>query len=495
MRLETLTYKVEDGSERKWDRAVRTTKKSEDASDAVVILALLKNNHDGVEGDQIVCVKQFRPPLDAFTLELPAGLIDSDEEPAEAAIREFREETGYLGTVSGVLPASYLSPGLTNESACLVRLEVDLALEHNRKIHNNQVKNDSLEGCEADRGLEKILLPRKGLLRALHKHEEQGTKVFAALYSFALGMEIGEASSLSKATSNFPIVQLELDSDGNPAPETSLAVTSALRDCGFLLVKTSLLPLELQRRVIRASCQFLSSNSDAVISHPSDPKKYAMLKGVDDLVKYTTEKDILKPLTEWYCALRKTKAVLLRCIAVGLELDDPDFFCKLHSADNDALRLLTYPPTQHRGNRCKEHSDYGTITLLLNDGVSGLEAFVNDQWLPIPYVEGHVVVNVGSLLSDWTGQQLKATLHRVAGPASVGSQIGKEELEESISVSRTSVAYFADPDEDVSTTLFGEDGLDKKMSVAQYIHFRSGGKGRDRTGIALTSTEESRLGT
>ena len=268
-------------------------------------------------------------------------------------------------------------------------------------------------------------------------------------------------------------------------------MTSALRDSGFLLVKTNLLPLELQQRVIRASCQFLSSNSDAVISHPSDPKTYAMLQGgVEDLLKSTTEKDIVKPLTEWYCALRRAKAILLRCIAVGLELDDPDLFCKLHSEDNDALRLLSYPPTQNRGNRCKEHSDYGTLTLLLNDGVSGLEAFVHDQWLPIPYVEGHVVVNVGSLLSDWTGQQLKATLHRVAGPASVGSQTEKQELEESISVTRTSVAYFADPNEDVSAA-FGEDDLG--MSVAQYIHFRSGGNSRSRTGIALTSTEESRL--
>ena len=266
----------------------------------------------------------------------------------------------------------------------------------------------------------------------------------------------------------------------------------------------------------------MSSNSNAVISHPSDPKKYVMLQGVDVLLKSTTDEDIAKPLKEWYAALRKTKDVLLRCIAVGLELDDPDLFCKLHSEDNDgkcprlcvslfshcanssfctdthnrnysALRLLTYPPTENRGNRCKEHSDYGTLTLLLNDGVSGLEAFVHDQWQPVPYVEGSVVVNIGSLLSEWTGQELKATLHRVAGPASVGSQIGKEELEESISVSRTSVAYFADPNNDVSAT-FGKEGLEEDMSVAEYIQFRSGGKARNRTGVALTATEESRLG-
>ena len=113
-------------------------------------------------------------------------------------MREFAEETGYAGTVSCVLPASYLSPGLTNESAVLVRLEVDVTSEHNAKVHKNQAKNEGLEGDEAARGLEKLLLPRQGLLTALHDlQNEQGLKVFAALYSFALGMQIGESSAVT----------------------------------------------------------------------------------------------------------------------------------------------------------------------------------------------------------------------------------------------------------------------------------------------------------
>ena len=206
MRLETLSYHVPPEEDdhtnnttntlRKWDRAVRTTKQSEESIDAVVILAILRNNIHNPNQDEIVCVKQFRPPVNSYTVELPAGLIDANEDPSTAALREFTEETGYIGSVVNVLPASYLSPGLTNESASLVRIEVDMSIEHNAQIHNGMITNDRLEGCEKDRGLEKILLPRIGLLDALHTlQNKEGVKIFAALYSLALGMEVGSSSS------------------------------------------------------------------------------------------------------------------------------------------------------------------------------------------------------------------------------------------------------------------------------------------------------------
>ena len=44
------------------------------------------------DGPKIVLVSQFRPPLDAYCLELPAGLIadDSGEDPVEAGMRELQ---------------------------------------------------------------------------------------------------------------------------------------------------------------------------------------------------------------------------------------------------------------------------------------------------------------------------------------------------------------------------------------------------------------------
>ena len=203
MRLETLSYQVPtdddtdtDGNGlRKWDRVVRTTKKSENSVDAVVILAILKHDPKDPLKDQVVCVKQFRPPIDAYTIELPAGLIDPEEDPAQAAVREFNEETGYVGKVMDVSPPSFLSPGLTNESACMVRLDVDMTLPENMNNHSKW-DNQNLEGCERDRGLEKLLLPRIGLLDSLHALQKRdGVKIFAALYSLAVGMSVGEGGA------------------------------------------------------------------------------------------------------------------------------------------------------------------------------------------------------------------------------------------------------------------------------------------------------------
>ncbi len=46
---------------------------------------------------EIVFVRQFRHGTQAFTLEIPGGLVDPGEDPAESARRELLEETGYAG--------------------------------------------------------------------------------------------------------------------------------------------------------------------------------------------------------------------------------------------------------------------------------------------------------------------------------------------------------------------------------------------------------------
>jgi 8-oxo-dGTP pyrophosphatase MutT (NUDIX family) len=46
---------------------------------------------------EVVLVRQWRHGVKGFTLEIPGGLVDGDETPAEAAAREMREETGFGG--------------------------------------------------------------------------------------------------------------------------------------------------------------------------------------------------------------------------------------------------------------------------------------------------------------------------------------------------------------------------------------------------------------
>ena len=68
---------------------------------AVTILPILKRKG---QPDAYVIVKQYRPPVQACTLEFPAGLIDGGENPVNSALRELKEETGYVGTFKHISP-------------------------------------------------------------------------------------------------------------------------------------------------------------------------------------------------------------------------------------------------------------------------------------------------------------------------------------------------------------------------------------------------------
>lgn len=292
-----------------------------------------------------------------------------------------------------------------------------------------------------------------------------------------------------------PLIRVpETAESSEPPRDVAESLVNALRDSGFLLVETPLVPPELQAEALEAATAYLErpGSSDSVVSHPTDPKTYAMLQSDEDC------RAASPVLARYMAAMERTKTAVLRCIAAGLDLDD-DYFASLHRERNDSLRLLRYRAgTAQTGNRCREHSDYGTVTLLLTDGVSGLEAYHRGVWLPVPHVPGSLVVNVGSLMSDWTGGKLLATLHRVAGPASEGSLSAPETLLEAAARPRTSIAFFADPDEDAKATLgTGERGAieesPRDVSVADYVRWRSGGVDADRSGVAFTPEEERRL--
>ncbi|MDP2859721.1 MAG: NUDIX hydrolase [Bacillota bacterium] len=65
-----------------------TTREVVERPDTVAVLAL-------DDAANVLLVKQFRYAVGRETLEIPAGTVDADETPAQAALRELREETGY----------------------------------------------------------------------------------------------------------------------------------------------------------------------------------------------------------------------------------------------------------------------------------------------------------------------------------------------------------------------------------------------------------------
>jgi len=73
------------------------------------------------EGGDVVLVRQWRQPLDAFTLELPSGGVDAGEEPERAARRELFEETGYRARGLEHLVSMHTSTGRSTEICHLFR--------------------------------------------------------------------------------------------------------------------------------------------------------------------------------------------------------------------------------------------------------------------------------------------------------------------------------------------------------------------------------------
>lgn len=74
----------------------------------------------------ILFVEQFRYPYGKTLLELPAGKMESGEDPRVTARRELSEETGYIAQKLTFLGEIYPSPGYTDERLFLY-LATDLA--------------------------------------------------------------------------------------------------------------------------------------------------------------------------------------------------------------------------------------------------------------------------------------------------------------------------------------------------------------------------------
>ncbi|MDQ3717937.1 MAG: NUDIX hydrolase [Thermoproteota archaeon] len=73
---------------------------------SVGIVALKDNN--------VILVTQYRRAVNKVLLEIPAGKIEKNETPKEAAVREMAEEIGYAGTLRPLLKW-YLAPGYSTE--------------------------------------------------------------------------------------------------------------------------------------------------------------------------------------------------------------------------------------------------------------------------------------------------------------------------------------------------------------------------------------------
>ena len=106
---------------------------------------------------------------------------------------------------------------------------------------------------------------------------------------------------------------------------------------------------------------------------------------------------------------------ILEAVAVGLGLS-PGWFRSHLTADPVVLfRIFHYPPSEPTTDEwgVGEHTDYGLLTLLGQDGNAGLQVRSTSGWVDVPPDTDTFVCNIGDMLERLTGGRYLSTPHRV----------------------------------------------------------------------------------
>ena len=177
--LRKVEYIDQVGKERTWEFATRKTR-GKAGVDAVAMGNIFL--HPSRPPSTMIVI-QYRPPLDKYTVEWPAGLVDPDETVDNAAVREFKEETGYDCRLLSISPVQAADPGLSDANMQLAMVEVQLR-------EGEQMPEQRLEDGEH---IQRVVVPISKLYNRLVEYSKQERMIVSAkLFHFAHGMHFAQ---------------------------------------------------------------------------------------------------------------------------------------------------------------------------------------------------------------------------------------------------------------------------------------------------------------
>ena len=174
--LYDVAYENKLGKEKHWTVSSRKSKEEleqiylqnkEDKIDAVVICAYHKSEK------KLVLINQYRVPINKHIYELPAGLVDNNEDAETSVRRELKEETGLdLISINKINSKDklYLSPGMTDESVAFVYCVCDGKL--------------SDEYLEEDEDIKALLISQEDAKDILEQNDPIDIKAYLILQMF-----------------------------------------------------------------------------------------------------------------------------------------------------------------------------------------------------------------------------------------------------------------------------------------------------------------------
>ncbi|XP_057301990.1 uncharacterized protein LOC130636329 [Hydractinia symbiolongicarpus] len=273
-------------------------------------------------------------------------------------------------------------------------------------------------------------------------------------------------------------------------------LSNGFSDWGFLYVKGHGIPQNLIDGAFIMSEKFFRQEKETKINYKRGPgisEGYVPIKGevfdemkpedIKEAFDFLPNSDVSKKLSQEmpevvselselfkHCSTFLYKLLRLLAVALGI---DTEYFVNLHtnvgnrSLNGTSLRTLFYPQingsTEVNQRRCSEHTDYGTITLLFQDNIGGLEVLSPSgefvKAFPIP---GTIVINAADLLHTWSNGKFRATTHRV--------QIPTDPMR--LSMPRQSIAFFAHPNYDVTINYQDENGKAKTRNAYEHLKTR-----------------------
>lgn len=124
----------------------------------------------------------------------------------------------------------------------------------------------------------------------------------------------------------------------------------------------------------------------------------------------------------YYAQAKEAAYRVQRAMARALGQPD-DFIVDQPGETMYHLRFVHYPPqsiTPLAENQLGSgvHTDYGSVTLLADDGVGGLQVMKRSgEWIDVQVPPQALVVNIGDLMAIWTNDRWISNPHRVVNPA------------------------------------------------------------------------------
>ena len=226
------------------------------------------------------------------------------------------------------------------------------------------------------------------------------------------------------------------------------ALSAACRDWGFFvlknhdidptLIEASLCaaalffqqPLEEKNKIRRSVANCWGYNDAELTKNKRDWKEIldigpaineGPLKGATP--QWPAIKGIRTTLSQLSDKMHQTALNLVDEIAQSLDAHvDLNEAFEMHSS---FLRLNYYPPCPTPASGMSgllptsgelgisHHSDAGAVTVLIQDGMPGLQVYHNDRWIDVASERGAVLINIGDVVQVWSNDEYQAPLHRV----------------------------------------------------------------------------------